>query len=46
MKRRPHGANVADRDGIKLLLECTENRFPRLKHLWLDGGYRGSARSG
>ena len=41
MKRRPHGANVADRDGIKLLLECTENRFPRLKHLWLDGAYKG-----
>jgi putative transposase len=33
--------HVADRDGIKLLLECTENRFPRLKHLWLDGGYKG-----
>jgi putative transposase len=41
LEAKVHGANVADRDGIKLLLECTENRFPRLKHLWLDGGYKG-----
>jgi putative transposase len=39
-----HGANVADRDGIKLLLECAEDRFPRLGHLWLDGGYKGRCR--
>jgi putative transposase len=41
LEAKVHGANVADRDGTKLLLECTENRFPRLKHLWLDGGYKG-----
>src|SRR5215218_1507472 len=39
-----HSANVADRDGIKLLLECAEDRFPRLAHLWLDGAYKGRCR--
>ena len=39
-----HGANVADRDGIKLLLECTENRFACLGHIWLDGAYKGRCR--
>ena len=47
-----HEANIADRDGIKLLLpdEETEGRrsireqFPRLTHLWLDGGYNGAGR--
>jgi len=47
-----HEANIADRDGIKLLLseEGTDDRpsireqFPRLTHLWLDGGYNGAGR--
>jgi putative transposase len=39
-----HGANVADRDGIELLLECAEDRFARLGHLWLDGAYKGRCR--
>jgi len=47
-----HEANIADRDGIKLLLpeEATEDqpsireRFPRLTHRWLDGGYNGAGR--
>jgi putative transposase len=47
-----HEANIADRDGIKLLLpgESTEDhpsvreQFPRLTHLWLDGGYNGAGR--
>ena len=47
-----HEANIADRDGIKLLLsdEETEGRpsireqCPRLAHLWLDGGYNGAGR--
>jgi putative transposase len=39
-----HGANVADRDGIKLLLECAEDRFPCLGHIWLDGAYKGRCR--
>jgi hypothetical protein len=25
-------------------LQCTEDRFPRLKHLWLDAGYKGKAK--
>ena len=47
-----HEANIADRDGIQLLLsaESTEGRpsireqFPRLAHLWLDGGDNGAGR--
>ena len=47
-----HEANTADRDGIKLLLTdaSTEDQpsvreqFPRLAHLWLDGGYNGAGR--
>ena len=30
-----------DYEGIKALLECAEEQFLRLKHLWLDAGYRG-----
>src|ERR671912_969357 len=44
LEAKVHGANVADREGITLLLEGTENRFPRLKHLWLDGGYKGRSK--
>jgi hypothetical protein len=38
-----HGANVTDRDGIKLLLDLSaRDRLPeRLSHLWLDAGYTG-----
>jgi len=39
---RVHNANVADRDGIKLLLEASSpERLPRLCYLWLDAGYTG-----
>lgn len=44
LEAKVHGANVADRDGIKLLLEYAEARFPRLSHLWLDGAYKGRCR--
>ncbi len=45
-----HAADIADRDGGKLLLEVCQtaspaplaHRFPRLHHLWVDAGYRGS----
>ena len=30
-----------DYEGIKILLEGVDETFPRLSHLWLDGGYRG-----
>jgi transposase len=47
-----HEANIADRDGIKLLLSAEEaagrpsirEQFPQLAHLWLDGGYNGAGR--
>jgi putative transposase len=33
--------NVQDRDGAKILLEEVTDRFPRLRLIWADGGYRG-----
>jgi hypothetical protein len=30
-----------DHEGIKMLLHRARERFPRLRHLWLDAGYRG-----
>lgn len=47
-----HEASIADRDGIKLLLptditaeqQTIDEQFPRLAHLWLDGGYHGAGK--
>ncbi len=36
-----HDADVQDRDGIAILLKNVRQRYRRLKHLWVDGGYRG-----
>jgi putative transposase len=41
LKAKVHAANIMDWEGIKILLEQAEVEFPRLKHLWLDAGYRG-----
>ena len=41
LKAEVHAANVMDWDGIKTLLRHADVEFPRLKHLWLDAGYRG-----
>jgi putative transposase len=41
LKARVHSAKMPDQDGIKLVLEATHDRFPRLSHLWVDAGYRG-----
>ena len=44
LKVRVHAADIADRDGGRLLLEAFEPdraRFPLLRHLWVDAGYRG-----
>jgi predicted metal-dependent RNase len=30
-----------DWDAIKTLLRQAHTQFPRLKHLWVDAGYRG-----
>ena len=39
-----HSAKVHDEDGIKLLLESARTELSRLKHLWVDVGYRGRGR--
>lgn len=36
-----HPANIQDRDGAKLVLECVRNTFSRLRLIWADGGYAG-----
>jgi putative transposase len=41
LRAKVHSAKVMDYEGIKRLLEHAGNAFPRLKHLWLDGGYMG-----
>jgi putative transposase len=42
---RVHSAKVQDREGIKLLLELSQNRLSqRFSHLWLDAGYRGQGK--
>lgn len=35
-------ADVGDRDGAAMLLENARASFPRLRHGWVDGGYRGA----
>jgi len=32
---------VMDYEGIKVLLDRAKGLFPRLAHLWMDGGYTG-----
>jgi transposase len=41
IEARLHGAQIQDREGIKLLLDiAVRNRLPgRLSHLWMDAGY-------
>ena len=41
LKAKVHSAKVMDWDGIKTLLRRADKQFPRLKHLWVDAGYRG-----
>jgi putative transposase len=44
LKALVHAADVADRDGGQLLREAVPHlreRFPRLRHLWVDVGYQG-----
>jgi transposase len=43
MKARAHPADLADREGARLVLEPAVAAFPRLGHLWADAGYRGKA---
>ena len=46
LEARVHGAQIQDREGIKLLLDtAARERLPeRLSHLWLDAGYTGQDR--
>jgi putative transposase len=41
LKAKVHSAKVMDYEGIKSLLRRPNEQFPRLRHLWLDAGYRG-----
>ena len=41
LKAKVHSATLMDYEGIKKLLQHAGETFPRLKHLWLDAGYRG-----
>jgi putative transposase len=41
LRAKVHSAKIMDWDGIKTLLAQADVKFPRLKHLWLDAGYRG-----
>jgi putative transposase len=41
LKAKIHSAKVMDYEGIKSLLRRANEQFPRLRHLWLDAGYRG-----
>jgi putative transposase len=44
LKAKVHSAKVMDYEGIKTLLHRAQERFPRLRHLWLDAGYRGEGK--
>ena len=36
-----HEADIQDRDGARIAIEEVLERFPSLRHLFADGGYRG-----
>ena len=42
MKAAVHPADLADREGAKVLLDRVGESFPNLRHLWADAGYRGA----
>jgi putative transposase len=44
LKALVHSAKVMDYEGIKTLLRGADRAFPRLRHLWLDAGYRGEGK--
>ncbi len=41
LKAKVHSAKVMDYEGIKALLEQAGEQFSRVRHLWVDAGYRG-----
>jgi putative transposase len=46
LKAKVHSAKVMDYEVIKTLLREADETFPRLRHLWLDAGYRGEDKGG
>lgn len=42
MKARVHPADLADREGARMVLDRIGETFPSLRHLWADAGYRGA----
>jgi putative transposase len=46
LRAKVHSAKVMDYEGIKTLLDCAKGLFPRLSHLWMDGGYNGEDKGG
>lgn len=40
-----HAADIADRDGARLVLDGITARYPRLVCVWADQGYRGPVRA-
>ena len=46
LKAKVHSAKVMYYEGIKVLLDRAKGMFPRLAHLWLDGGYKGEDKGG
>lgn len=42
LKVKVLAANGADQEGAKQLLSDIQSQFPRLQHLWVDGGYRAT----
>jgi putative transposase len=45
LKARVHSSNLQDRAAMPLVLEGTAEEFPRLEHLWVDQGYRGTGKA-
>jgi transposase len=41
MKAVVSPADVQDTDGAEVVFERIQGHFPRLKHIWVDAGYRG-----
>ena len=43
LKVKVHQADIQDSDRVPLLLTGLKSLFPRLQHVWVDGGYRKTA---
>lgn len=43
MKATVHPADLADREGARMVLDRVDESFPALRHRWADAGYRGAS---